>query len=78
MCSLPRRDHARRIGADESGLVERAVLDPAATVTSDVQRLRDAPAIPPRVTLSGQVYDVVTGLVQTVLGAGVAPEQTKA
>jgi carbonic anhydrase len=64
-----RRDYARRIGADESDLVDHAVLDPAATVTSDVQRLRSAPAIPERVTVSGHVYDVVSGLVQTILPA---------
>jgi carbonic anhydrase len=73
-----RRDYARRIGADESELVDHAVLDPAATVTSDVQRLRATPAIPPRVTVSGHVYDVVNGLVQTILAAGLTAEQTKA
>ena len=64
-----RRNYAQRIGADESTLREHAVLDPAATVTRDVERLRAAPAISPRVTVSGHVYDVVTGLVQTVLAA---------
>jgi carbonic anhydrase len=62
-----RRDYAQRIGADESDLVDHAVLDPAATVTSDVQRLRSAAAIPPRVRVSGHVYDVATGLVETIL-----------
>jgi carbonic anhydrase len=62
-----RRDYARRIGADESELVDHSVLDPAATVTSDVRRLRSAAAISPRVTVSGHVYDVTTGLVQTIL-----------
>ena len=65
-----RRRYAQRIGADESTLREHAVLDPAATVTRDVERLRSAPAISPRVTVSGHVYDVVTGLVQTVTPAG--------
>ncbi len=65
-----RRAHAQRIGADESELRDRAVLDPAATVTSDVERLRAAPSIPAGVTVSGHVYDVVTGLVQTILPAG--------
>jgi carbonic anhydrase len=65
-----RRAYAERIGADESELVDHAVLDPAATVTSDVLRLRSAPSIPARVTMSGHVYDVVTGLVQTILPAG--------
>ncbi|MBV9417611.1 MAG: hypothetical protein JO363_21680 [Solirubrobacterales bacterium] len=66
-----RRAYAQRIGADESELRDHAVLDPVATVTSDVLRLRSAPAIPARVTVSGHVYDVVTGLVQTILPAGI-------
>jgi carbonic anhydrase len=59
--------YAQRIGAPESTLREHAVLDPVATVIRDVARLRSAPAISPRVTFSGHVYDVVTGLVQTVV-----------
>jgi carbonic anhydrase len=61
--------YAERIGADESTLREHAVLDPEATVTRDVERLRSAPAISPRVTVSGHVYDVLTGLVTTVIPA---------
>jgi carbonic anhydrase len=64
-----RRRYAERIGADESALRERAVLDPAATVATDVERLRSASSIPPRVSASGHVYDVVTGLVETVVPA---------
>jgi carbonic anhydrase len=62
-----RRRYAERIGAEQSSLREHAVLDPTATVTRDVERLRTAPAISPHVTVSGHVYDVVSGLVQTVL-----------
>jgi carbonic anhydrase len=65
-----RHRYAERIGADESALIEYAVLDPAATVASDVDRLRSAGAISPRVTVSGHVYDVATGLVETVILAG--------
>jgi carbonic anhydrase len=61
-----RRRYAHRIGADESALLDRAVLDPAVTVRGDVERLRSAPAISPRVTVSGHVYDVVTGLMETI------------
>jgi carbonic anhydrase len=61
--------YAERIGVEESTLREHAVLDPAATVTRDVGRLRSAPAISPRITVSGHVYDVVSGLVETVLPA---------
>jgi carbonic anhydrase len=65
-----RHRYAERIGAEESALRQHAVLDPVATVTRDVDRLRSAPAISPRVRVSGQVYDVVTGLVETVIPAG--------
>ena len=62
-----RHRYAERIGAEESTLREHAVLDPAATVTRDVERLRSAPPISARVAVSGHVYDVVTGLVETVV-----------
>jgi carbonic anhydrase len=71
-----RRRYAQRIGAEESTLREHAVLDPAATVTRDVERLHSAPAISPRVTVSGHVYDVVTGLVQTVIPACSSADRT--
>jgi carbonic anhydrase len=64
-----RHRYAQRIGAEESTLRQHAVLDPAATVTHDVERLNYAPAISPRVTVSGHVYDVLTGLVRTVIAA---------
>jgi carbonic anhydrase len=64
-----RRSYAQRIGAPESTLREHAVLDPAATVTDDVERLRSARAVPARVAVSGHVYDVVSGLVETIMPA---------
>jgi carbonic anhydrase len=64
-----RRSYAQRIGADETTLREHAILDPAATVKRDVERLRSAHSIPERVAVSGHVYDVVTGLVETVVPA---------
>ena len=64
-----RRRYAERIGADETTLRDHAILDPTATVTRDVERLRSARAIPERVAVSGHVYDVVTGLVETVVPA---------
>jgi carbonic anhydrase len=71
-----RRRYAHRIGAEESTLRHRAILNPAATVTTDVERLRSAPAISPRVTISGHVYDVVTGLVETIHSANQPGDQT--
>ena len=61
-----RRSYARRIGAEESTLRGRAVLDPEAAVKEDVERLSAAPAVSPRITVAGYVYDVVTGLVRRV------------
>ena len=65
-----RHRYAERIGADEATLRDHAVLDPAATVATDVERLRSASAIPRRISVSGHVYDVVSGLVETVVPAG--------
>jgi carbonic anhydrase len=64
-----RHTYAQRIGADEAMLRERAVLDPAQTVTDDVERLRSASVISHRISVSGHVYDVTSGLVKTVLPA---------
>jgi carbonic anhydrase len=65
-----RTSYANRIGADEGELRDHAVLDPVETVAKDVSRLREASAIPPRVVISGHVYDVTTGLLATTVPAG--------
>jgi carbonic anhydrase len=64
-----RAKYAERIGAEESDLRGYAVVDPAATVTTDIERLRTAPSISPRMTVSGHVYDVGTGLIETIVPA---------
>ncbi|HEY6761872.1 MAG TPA: carbonic anhydrase [Baekduia sp.] len=64
-----RQRYATLIGADEADVRDQAVVDPVASVTVDVERLRAAPALSPRLTFSGHVYDVVTGLVETVVPA---------
>jgi len=64
-----RRRYAERTGYDETALRERAVIDPAVTVATDVDRLRAAASVPPRVRVSGHAYDVTTGLVETVIPA---------
>src|SRR5205807_9780643 len=72
-----RRRYAERIGVEETTLREHAVLDAVATVTRDVERLRSAPAISPRVAVSGHVYDVASGLVETVLSAREEPSERR-
>ena len=64
-----RRAYAARVGVDEAVLRERAIADPTASVAADVDRLRGSKAISPRLRISGHVYDVVTGLVATVVPA---------
>jgi carbonic anhydrase len=64
-----RQGFAERSGIDAAKLAELAVLDPAATVRADVERLLTDPSISPRITVSGHVYDVESGLVKTVVEA---------
>jgi carbonic anhydrase len=64
-----RGQYAERIGADESTLRDYAITHPAATVAHDVALLRSSSAISPRIIASGHVYDVATGLVETVTPA---------
>jgi carbonic anhydrase len=62
-----RHGFAERGGYDESALAQLPVLDPAQTVREDVQHLLAAAQISPRITVSGHVYDVASGLVETVV-----------
>jgi carbonic anhydrase len=64
-----RQRYAERTGSNESALRDYAIVDPAATVKADVERLRAAQQISPRFRVSGHVYDVATGLVETVVPA---------
>jgi carbonic anhydrase len=67
-----RRRYAERVDEDEAELRERAVLDPPATVRHDVGLLCAAPQVPGRVRVSGHVYDVTSGLVETIVPAEAA------
>lgn len=73
-----RRSFADRVGADEAALAAQAVTEPIATVLTDVDRLRRSPLLPGRVSVSGHVYDVHTGLVQTVVPSTVDERQARA
>jgi carbonic anhydrase len=71
-----RHGFAQRTGFDETALAEVPVLDLAATVRADVDRLLAAPQISPRISVSGRVYDVETGIVSTVI-APTAPRSAR-
>jgi carbonic anhydrase len=65
-----RQRYAERIGVEETTLRELAVVDPVVTVAMDVDRLLSATAISARLRVSGHVYNVTSGLVQTIIPAG--------
>ncbi len=71
-----RHDFAERTGFDEAALAELPVVEPAQTVRADVDRLLSAPQLSPRVSVSGHVYDLATGLVSTVAAAASPPRHT--
>jgi carbonic anhydrase len=56
-------------GFDDAELSRLAVLDPAATVRTDVAVLRAYPNLSPRVAVSGYAYDIATGLLTEVVPA---------
>jgi len=64
-----RREASQATGVDEAALEASAVADPHATVSADVERLLTSPLLPPRMSVSGYVYDVETGRVTTVADA---------
>ena len=58
---------ANYFGIDKEGLKAKAVTDPRASVAVDVAVLKSIPALPGAWLVSGLVYDVATGLVDTVV-----------
>ena len=64
-----RHQAAQATGRAEPELEASAVADPYATVKADVERLLAAPALSPRVSVSGHVYDIETGKVTTTIEA---------
>jgi carbonic anhydrase len=64
-----RHHFAARAGGDEVALQAEAVTDPQLSVIHDVALLRASTVVSKRITVSGHVYDVDTGVVTTVLAA---------
>jgi carbonic anhydrase len=64
-----RRQAAEATGLPEAALEAQAVTDPHSTVDTDVQILLAAPSLPPKVSVSGHVYDVATGRLTTTQDA---------
>lgn len=64
---------ASYFGIDKTQLEEEAISDPRAAVAIDVAAIKANPRLPRDWAISGLVYDVKTGLVETV----VSPEPVK-
>jgi carbonic anhydrase len=58
---------ATAFGVDEAALPAKAVNDPRVAVAVDVAAIKDNPFLPAAFIVSGLVYDVRTGLVETVV-----------
>jgi carbonic anhydrase len=60
---------AGTFGIEPSDLPAKAVSDPRAAVAIDVAEITANPLLPAQFTVSGLVYDVSTGLIETVIEA---------
>jgi carbonic anhydrase len=60
---------AEATGLAEAALEASAVADPHTTVKADVERLLTSSLLSPKVSVSGHVYDIVTGRVTTTVDA---------
>jgi carbonic anhydrase len=54
-------------GFDDAELARLAVLDPAATLPGDVEKIINAPQVSAEIKVSGYSYDVKTGLVSVIV-----------
>jgi carbonic anhydrase len=60
-----RRGFADRVGVGDQDLAAQAVTDPTVSILVDVKALLESPLIPGRVSVTGHVYDVASGLITT-------------
>ncbi|MDB5847379.1 MAG: carbonic anhydrase [Rhodoferax sp.] len=65
---------SRHLGVSRTALDGMAIADPDAAVALDVAALKANPELPGGFMVSGLVYDVRTGLVKTVVPAGLLRE----
>ncbi|CAN5583775.1 carbonic anhydrase [soil metagenome] len=56
---------------EPTALADKHVGDPRTAVQADIAALRDSPLIPDTFRVTGVVYDVATGLIETVAGPAV-------
>ena len=64
-----RKQAAEITGITDAALEASAVTDPHLTVGNDVEHLLASPSLPPKVSVSGHVYDIATGRLTTTVEA---------
>jgi carbonic anhydrase len=64
-----RQRAAEATGLSAAALEASAVAEPHVTVKADVERLLTSPLLSPKVSVSGHVFDIATGLVTTTIDA---------
>jgi carbonic anhydrase len=69
---------ATTFGIDEADLPAKAVNDPRAAVAVDVAAIKDNPSLPAEFIVSGLIYDVRTGLIETVVAPSLLRESAAA
>lgn len=67
-----RQQAAEATHLSEAVLEASVVTDPHETVKTDVERLLTSPLLPPKIGVSGHVYDIATGRVTTTVDARTA------
>jgi carbonic anhydrase len=82
-CGITRLDGhpellATTFGIDEAEVPAKAVNDPRAAVAVDVAAIKDNPFLPADFIVSGLVYDVHTGLIETVVAPSPLRENSAA
>lgn len=69
---------AATFGIDEADVLAKALNDPRAAVAVDVAAIKGNPFLPAEFIVSGLVYDVRTGLIETVVAPSLLRESTAA
>jgi carbonic anhydrase len=71
-CGITRLEHSPELLAtffdtDEEQVAAKAITDPRASVAIDVAALKAEPSLPGEIVVTGLVYDVATGHIETIL-----------
>ena len=69
---------AATFGIDQADLSAKAVSDPRAAVAVDVAAIKDNPFLPADFIVSGLLYDVRIGLIETVVAPSLLRESAAA